>query len=63
VGRAIYTYLQDLASGDPIAIGLTVLFLCLFTIPAVIWLIDLNRKRKEAERQAKRKQGVRKNTK
>ncbi len=60
MGRAIYHYLQDLGSGDPVALGLTAFFLLLLSIPTAIWVIDMWRRRKNDARNSKKRRSLRK---
>jgi hypothetical protein len=59
MGRAIVNFLRDLFSGDPVALILTALFLLLFSIPAVIWLIDLLRRGKQDPKQSGKRRDFR----
>jgi hypothetical protein len=55
MGRAIINFLQDLAKGDPVALGLLAFFLFLLAIPAVIWVIDRSRRKNDPKQSKKRR--------
>jgi hypothetical protein len=54
MGRAIRDYLYDLVHGDPVALGLTGLFLLLLAIPATIWIIDRMRRGKDDSKKSRK---------
>ena len=47
--RAIGDFFKDLASGDPVALGIAGLFLLLILVVGGIWIADRIKRKKEAE--------------
>jgi hypothetical protein len=55
MGRAIRGYFEDLAAGDPIAVGLTIFFGLLLAVVAIIWIVDLVKRNREKKRQSQKR--------
>ena len=52
--KALRDFFSDLVQGDPIALCLAGFFLLLAGVVATIWIIDLRKRKKEAERKKPR---------